>query len=212
MICHALRPRHDSEQANPRVPTASQPFSLVACRARVTLRGMGWRYRILLLVIIIVAASVGLWAYSRQPSYEGKTVGVWLNDFCPGVDSQKGREALGVIGPEAAPYIFAKLRANPPSAFTLKYRVLRAKAPHAIQRLLPTPKESFQPVSAVNALVATGPSVIPVLTKSLIDRNADVRMACAWALGSFARKGTNTSGALSALVFALQDANPYVRQ
>lgn len=173
---------------------------------------MRWPYRIAMLLGFVVVVAV--FSILFPPTYHGRTVNSWLDEYVLpyGTNYNMCRIALREIGPKAVPYIFTRLKTNPPpSAFSLKVRALLSKAPRFVQKLYPEPREPFGDVHACNALAAIGQPVIPALATGLENTNRRVRIACIWALARLDRSRTNAL-ALRTLTVALQDKDARVRQ
>jgi hypothetical protein len=170
---------------------------------------MKWRYLAApLLLWVIVVPLATLTRGAKEPVFEGRPLSQWLDD-----GFEPSSVALRELGSKAVPYLFARLRREDPVYGSWQtYHDFHAKLPRILQQILPKPKSgNFDEVKTYNALFAIGPAALPSLAGGLRDHNPAVRIASAWALGSFLQVRTNLTWAVPPLIEALKDPNSLVR-
>jgi len=124
------------------------------------------------LFAIILVALVGLYfAWSHEPSYQGKTLSAWIEPFCQktpkGFSAPAGpqyfeelqpvRRAVSEIGTNGLPFLIAKLDRRE-SAFQLTFRQLLDKQPFAA---LKQPDPRIGRIRAIRAIL--GPRAEPAI-------------------------------------------------
>lgn len=142
-------------------------------------------------------------------TYEGKPVSAWLdNGF------EDASRVLYELGPTSATFVFEKLRREHPKyGRRARYQSVWEKLPAWCRPLLPRPKPAgFDEWRACHALLAIGPSVIPLLGDSLGDGSFLVRSVSAETLVHFHERGRTIKAAYPALKRALHDSDPGVRK
>jgi hypothetical protein len=168
------------------------------------------RYCAVGLVTLCLAASVAVIFSPRsaEPVYAGRPVSEWLDGGYEQISM-----ALHETGPAAATCVFFKLRQEHPTyGRWAMYRKIWTRAPGIIRRFLPKPKScNFDDARACSALLDIGPSVIPALAVALKDPNPAVKIASAWALGTFRQRGSDITASFPHLIQTLHDPNPDVR-
>jgi len=128
------------------------------------------------LIAGLIIASFGF-SRSHQPVYAGKPLSDWLD-----AGYEPATMALQEIGPQAVPWIFARLRRDHPG-WEIVYAKARRTLPDALVHVLPPAKVTeFDEFRAANLLVSMGPPVLPALREGLQDPNPAVGTACEMAL------------------------------
>jgi HEAT repeat protein len=113
---------------------------------------------LLILAAILIVAGFIAFFHAPEPSYQGKTVAAWIDDYValnaanhtfqasdPG-ERAAVTEAFKEMGTNCIPFIFRRLERQDAPMRT-RYRALWPKLPKILQRLLPAPK----PVLDANA-------------------------------------------------------------
>ena len=169
---------------------------------------MRWSLGIPLLALLgLVCATNFTRSRPAEPVYAGKSVTQWLE-----AGYEDCAKALQEIGPVAGPYVLAKLaREDPRYGSESVYRVLWARLPAPVRKVVPKPKSTnFDQLRATSALLEIGPQLVPVPALRVKDNNPAVRSVCARALGLLRRQGANIRPAFPALTEALGDPKPEV--
>jgi hypothetical protein len=142
-----------------------------------------------------------------EPVYAGKTVDQWLE-----AGYEDAAMALQQIGPDAAPYILAKVSREDPQHGSLRvYRDVWRKMPSALRKVIPRPGTcNFDEGRACSFLMELGPGIIPLLSTGMRHENPAVRDVSAHALGSLNLRGKDIRPAVPFLVEASRDPVPEV--
>jgi len=164
----------------------------------------------------IVLASL-LIVHSREPVYEGKSAGAWVEEL--GDNSYRATGALREIGPGAIPALVRALERRP-AAWLKTYALIVNCSPGFLKPKLSTRyldlarRESQIPrvrVAAAQVLGDLGPAArnaVPALVEALRDRDPTLRRNAAFALGKIRAKPALVVPALAGL---LSDRNEEVR-
>jgi HEAT repeat protein len=156
-------------------------------------------------VLVFVLA---LWLRPREPVYQGKTVSYWVEQLWAD-DSGPAQIAVREIGPNAAPFILAKVRRDNSRSQQL-YRVIWPVLPAKLQQRFSRPKsKTHQGRQIAYGWLQSWQAAVPDLTIALRDRNSDVRAVAAHALGSM---GEEASSAIPGLIRLLRDSDGMVRE
>jgi HEAT repeat protein len=183
--------------------------------------------------LIIVVAILALLAFgaflafhSREPSYHGKRLNAWLDDYIrfnaaqqaghAGSNPeayQKVQAALASMGTDTVPFIIQRL-ASQDEGWSKRYRTWWTNAPAWSKRILPAPALQFSEYgygSASSALYLAGPKAIPLLTNALQHPNWSVRETAIDALHSHSSLSNSMLSAVPAFTAALSDPSSHVR-
>ena len=144
---------------------------------------------------------------AREPSYGGKSISQWLDG-----GYEDAAMALQQIGPEAGPYVLAKLaREDGRYGTSVAYGRFWTKLPMRLRGIFPKARTgNFSDWRATGALLELGPPIKPLLRSHLADGNPAVRIACARTLGILAGQGSDIGIALEPLSKAARDPNAVV--
>jgi hypothetical protein len=137
---------------------------------------------LILVALILVAAMAGYLSIPREPTYEGKSLGKWIEPFCQqtktGIDApgggenferlQPARRAVAAMGTNALPFLIARLN-HRESVIHQKLRVF-LKNQKIIAYQLDAPQVEY--IRAIRALANLGPlaqPAVPALTAQFRD-------------------------------------------
>jgi HEAT repeat protein len=189
-----------------------------------------------LLVGVVALLAIVRGRIFPEPTYLNRAVSSWVGDL-NSTNSAVRQQAIGAlkqIGPESVPPLVRALRVKrsrltkiflpnwDQSSWFAYSRLNQARtqlrAAKALKELGPIAApavlelfldaESGVQQSAVETLAGMGPSVVPLMAKSLGHREVQVRTCSAFTLG---RLGTSSGSAVPALMEALSDPVPSVR-
>lgn len=141
---------------------------------------MGKRRRILL--VALFAATSGLLAWlvlrSREPLYQGKPLGFWLQGFESDVPEARWQsaDAMRHIGTNAMPFLIARLRHKPSGrepAWKPQLRALLEKQSIIRINLAPPANERRETLAALDALGPVAKNAIPALEALLHESRPD---------------------------------------
>ena len=161
----------------------------------------------ILVVLGAITAGLLLLRSAPEPVYGGKSVGQWLD-----AGYEDAAKAMQEIGPNAGPYILAKLaRVDSKYGSARRYRSFCAKLPANVRSILPKPESgNLDELRATSMLLELGPPITALLISGLSDPNPAVRMACARALGCLRKQGSDIGKAIPSLIAAQRDPTPEV--
>lgn len=171
---------------------------------------MSRRWKIVLAVAAaaIVAGLVMWLVWPPEPTYQGKPISAWLDDFA--VRKGDYYTAVREIGTNGLPYAVRSLARND-SKWHKKYAELQPKLPRFLRTILPDPKRNLQVVDGANVFSYVGSNSIPDAITLLKHRSPTVRQAAAWGLGVLRRQTAAANQAIPALIDALRDNERMVR-
>ena len=189
------------------------------------------------LAIAISAVSIHS-LLQREPSYDGRTLSQWLEDFDLGAANrcERAADAIDEIGTNAIPRLLSLLGAKDTpldeamaeindtqsimaidwdTAFDSHWRALRGfealgdKAVAAIPTLATALERGENPAFVSFALASIGVEALPSLQSASTNQNHGVRMSSIAALGIL---GAEARPAIATLIACLTDANATVRR
>ena len=194
------------------------------------------RVQIALAVFLVTVVGVIAWQVVRlrEPVYQGKPLGVWLQGYGPDGSSPEVDDAVRMMGTNVIPTLLGMLQTEDsrlkltlaalgfryPPAETQHMRAekglsaLGADASNAVPTLIEIYEQNTSPTArraAANALVEVGPAAklaIPALIKSASSTNADVRAFAVYTLGRMALEPEMVD---PVLIRALRDPDREVR-
>jgi HEAT repeat protein len=135
--------------------------------------------------------------YSREPSYQGKGINAWLDDYVAYTNTP-WRTAIHQIGTNAIPYVLQRLAQND-SPWRIRYRAIWPCMPKILKKIAPEPRPIFDLVNGANAFTLVGPDSIPQAIQALSNKSVSVRRAAAWGLGSLRSQSPAAEQAIPAL-------------
>jgi HEAT repeat protein len=133
--------------------------------------------------LLIVGLSAGIFLfliYSREPSFQGKGINAWLDDYAAYTNTPY-QEAIHQIGTNAIPYVLDRLAQND-SPFRKRYRAIWPRLPKFLKKIITQPRPRFDKVHGANAFNYVGPNSIPQAIQALSNKSVSVREAAAWGL------------------------------
>ncbi len=146
-----------------------------------------------------------------EPVYQGQSPAYWADQLWTAepADQQIARNALREIGPQAIPFLLARMR-DEQSLFRCFYRMAYARLPSSIRRGLPNPRPEIFGLRArtLQAIGAIGPSSIPRLVRVLRDRDSQIRWIATAGIGMV---GHGLDGPVAALIPLAKDPDQSVR-
>jgi HEAT repeat protein len=166
------------------------------------------------LLIVIAALTIALAAIlisDKEPTYEGRSLTEWLKVYDDGltnaVEMAASRTAITKIGTNALPSLMTMVSAKD---FPIKKKiiVLTHNWPLAPQLLIPAFKYHERAWMGFSILGGRASPAVPALTKLLDDKDREVRLYAAEALG---RIGPAASNAIPALTRSIQNGDSYYR-
>jgi hypothetical protein len=180
------------------------------------------RYIILAILLFVLAGGLFVGLLPREPVYEGRPIGEWIEQLTGGVGSSAGAVSSHTLpklleqkpGHEIVPYLRSTLRRG----LTPKDRAYAKIFPHLpgiLASKLPKPNPTRDAQLRYRAgliLYYLGPQAkrtMVALIGSLNDPDPEVRRIAATVLGSF---GIDANSAAPALTAALGDQSPDVRR
>jgi HEAT repeat protein len=135
--------------------------------------------------------------YSREPSFQGKGINAWLDDYMAYTNTPYDK-AIHQIGTNAIPYVLRRLAQND-SPWRIRYRAIWPRLPRYLKKIAPQPKPVFDDVHGANAFYYVGPDSIPQAIQALSNKSVSVRRAAAWGLSSLRRQSSAAEQAIPAL-------------
>jgi hypothetical protein len=174
---------------------------------------------------LLIAAGVAITLLRREPAWEGKSLGAWLEEFDR--NQNAAANAVRAMGTNTLPHLIDELRAED-SAWTLRLAALakrqrlvhfdftpdvkrRQRAIQAVRALGPSGRPAIPALGealalgssgALPVLESFGPEAIPALSSALTNSpGCGAPYATALALG---RMGANARGAVTNLVWEFE--------
>lgn len=194
----------------------------------------------LYLILVLLAAFCGASLYyflmwAKEPSYQGKSLSVWLVDlrWAGAAKNDRAVEAIRQIGTNGLPHLLRLLRSHnssvrrdlrawlqklpflkiaPPSQVDFRwqaacaFKVLGPLAKPAMPELAKLLKRRINPGYVTTALAAVGPDSVPILRETLAGDDHQIRICAATALGTL---GPTAREAAPALLKCLDEKIPH---
>lgn len=168
-----------------------------------------WKTGLVLLLMLVAAGVVFRLAPPPEPTYRGRAISVWLDDWAAGKQTDCSA-AIQEIGTNCLPYVARNLARND-SQWRTMYRELQPKVPTFLQKIVTAPKPVLRVVDGVNVFDWLGSNAIPEAITLLKHNSPAVRQASAWGLGSIRRQSSAANQAMPALIETLTDSDLDVR-
>jgi hypothetical protein len=73
------------------------------------------KFRLWILLLLVAAAVTVLWAAQREPAYQGKTAGYWLNKMASPMEQEAAVSAFRAMGKPGVLFLVNETRSKPPS-------------------------------------------------------------------------------------------------
>jgi HEAT repeats len=116
-----------------------------------------------------------------EPSYQGKSLTAWMDDFARLTTPYTGRgidlkftDAFHAMGSNCIPLIFKRLERQD-SVLRTKYRSFWPRLPKALQKILPTPGPVLSAVPVALLIDSFGQTPFPLLLSELGSRSSTAR-------------------------------------
>jgi hypothetical protein len=179
---------------------------------------------ILILAAILVVAGAVLLTRAPEPSYRGKSLTAWIDDYVrlTGPYGQRNAadypmkqraitDAFKAMGTNCIPFIFQRLERQD-SAFRTKYRDLWPKLPKAFQRILPPPKPVLDAGVAGNLISSAGPVPFRILFSEMNSRSSTAReVAVGKISNNFGLNPAQVDQVFPVMIARLSDSNSMTR-